>query len=117
MPEVAKEVEQDLRTLEQVMRELDVEPSAVKDALAQIGARLARLKTSRPFGDPRLADLMDLEMLVVGIGGKRALWLALCELDRPLEGARLDELIERASSQFEIVERCRREAAQRVVDA
>ncbi len=117
LPEVAREVEQDLRTLEVVMRELDVEPSGAKDALARVGEWLARIKTGRVFVDSRLADLLDLEMLVVGIAGKRALWLALCELDGRIEQTRLDELIERANSQFEIVEQCRRDAARRAFDS
>jgi hypothetical protein len=110
--EVAHEIEHDLRALEQLMRELGVEPSRVKDAIAIAAERLARLKQGPQLvGRSSPVELIDLETLVVGITGKRALWLSLRELEVVSPPERLERLIERATSQLATVEERRRHAA------
>lgn len=108
---VAAAIEGDLGSLEQLMRELRVEPSRTKDALARVAEQVARVKSSSPFAGSGSTELMDLEMLVVGITGKRALWISLREADVTTNPERLDALINRATAQLETVEEQRRHAA------
>lgn len=109
---VADEIEEDLRALEQLMRELGVEPSRVKDAVAIAAEQLARVKQRQHLlGTSSPVELIDLETLVVGITGKRALWLSLRELEVVSPPERLERLIERATSQLATVEEHRRHAA------
>jgi hypothetical protein len=110
---VASEIEQDLIELEAIMRRLDVQPDVIKDALARIGERLGRLKPNGRLRERSpLSDLLELETLLVGITGKRALWLSLrAGTSVPRED--LDRLIERANSQKTIVEDARLDAVGR----
>jgi hypothetical protein len=113
---VAAEIEDDLITLEELMREVGVGPSRAKDALARVAEQLSRVKQSTPFDSTSSAtDLMDSETLVVGITGKRALWISLREADAVSDRERLEALIERATAQLEIVEEFRRVAAREVI--
>ena len=109
----ASEIEQDLIELEAIMRRLDVQPDVIKDALARIGERLGRLKPNGRLRERSpLSDLLELETLLVGITGKRALWLSLrAGTSVPRED--LDRLIERANSQKTIVEDARLDAVGR----
>lgn len=75
---LARRIADDRRTLEDVMRHADVEPSQVKVALALAGDQLGRVKADRRLSTkPQLARLVALETLVVGVRGKQALWRAL----------------------------------------
>ena len=108
---VAVQIEDDLTALEELMREVGVGPSRAKDALVRVAEQVSRLKQSAPFDSTRAIDLMDSEALVVGITGKRALWISLREADAVSDPERLEALIERATAQLEIVEEFRRVAA------
>lgn len=107
---VAAAIEEDLVSLEHLMRELGVEPSRTKDALARVAEQMARAKSDSPFAGSGSTELMDLETLVVGITGKRALWISLREADAS-DRERLAALIDRATAQLETVEAERRRAA------
>ncbi len=111
--QVALEIGQDLVELEAIMRRLGVQPDPVKDALARIGERLGRLKPNGRLRERSpLSDLLELETLLVGITGKRALWLSLrAGTAAPIEN--LDRLVERAESQRTIVEDARLHAVRR----
>ena len=75
---VASEIHKDLVALESIMRSLGVERDGMKDALARIGERLGRLKPNGRLRERSpLSDVLELETLLVGITGKRALWLSL----------------------------------------
>ena len=111
---VAAEIEEDLITLEELMREVGVGPSRAKDALARVAEQVSRMKQSAPFDSTCAIDLVDSETLVVGITGKRALWISLREADAVSDRERLEALIERATAQLEIVEEFRRVAARQV---
>lgn len=113
LAEIATKVEEDFLSLERLMRELEIEPSRTKDVLSQLGERLSRLKPNgRIGGRSRLSDVLELEMLVVGITGKQALWESL-RFVPSVSHTELDELIERAEQQKATVEECRQEAAGR----
>lgn len=108
---LAAEIEEDLVSLEGFMGELGVEPSRTKDALARTAERISRVKQSGVFGKAASSELIDLEALLVGIAGKRALWISLREVAAVADPERLQALIDRASTQLETVEAERRRAA------
>jgi hypothetical protein len=57
---VAAAIEDDLGSLEQLMRELGIEPSRTKDALARVAEQVARVKSISPFAGSGSTELMDL---------------------------------------------------------
>ncbi|HWE82030.1 MAG TPA: hypothetical protein VG265_10290 [Gaiellaceae bacterium] len=111
--ELALEIAEDRRALRLLMTRLDLEPSRVKEGIAWMTERLGRLKLNgRVTGYSPLSRLLELEWIAAGIAGKRALWLALAELDEPsLHDLELLMLAERATSQLERLEPWRLEAA------
>jgi hypothetical protein len=111
--ELATEIEQDRNTLVQVMQRLAVPQSRGKVAAAWTAEKLGRLKLNGQVrGYSPLSRLVELEGLAGGIEGKRALWLALGEVDDPrLAEIDLGALAERARSQRERLEPHRLAAA------
>jgi hypothetical protein len=99
------EIEDDRETLKSIMSDLGVAPRRVKNATAWTGEKAGRLKLNgRLTSYSPLSPVFELEGLIAGVNGKRALWLALRGLagaDRRLKIAQLDELIERAELQLE----------------
>jgi hypothetical protein len=77
--------------------------------------KVGRLKLNgQLLGYSPLSRLVELEGLMMGITGKRAMWVALSSVlggDPRLEGIDLDHLAERAREQRRTVERLRRQAA------
>ena len=63
------------------MDELGIGRSKVKPILGQVGERLGRLKPNGQLrGYSPLGRVIDLEVLILGITGKRRLWMLLDEL-------------------------------------
>ena len=115
LSEVAAKIEEDFRSLEDIMQRLAIEPSRAKDAVATIGEKLGRLKLNGGIVRRRpLSDVLELETLVVGITGKQALWESM-RFAPSVPSAELDSLNERAEQQKSIVEESRRSAAQHMV--
>jgi hypothetical protein len=113
LSQVAREIAEDLATLETIMRRLGTRPNGVKDAMARAGERIARLKLNgRLHTRSPLSDVVELETLVVGITGKQALWRTL-QTANALANGELDHLIARAERQRRIAERAREAAARR----
>ena len=113
LSEVAREIAEDLATLETIMRRLGTRPNGMKDALARAGERIGRLKLNgRLRTRSPLSDVVELETLVVGITGKQALWRSLQSANVLVDGE-VDHLVERAERQKRIVERAREAAARR----
>lgn len=112
---VGDEVEDDMRSLRRVMARLGVRPDPVKDVLAVAAERLSRLKRNgRAIRRSPLSDVLELETLVVGITGKRALWTSLREAEvAPRE--EVDGLVARADDQISRVEAARLRAARRAL--
>lgn len=116
LSKVAKEIAEDLATLERFMGRLGTRPDRVKDAIARAGERLGRLKLNgRLRTRSPLSDVVELETLVVGIAGKEALWSSLRSATS-LPSEELDHLIDRAEGQKRIVERAREAAVRRAFD-
>lgn len=90
------------------MRQLDVPPSVVKVGLVRVAERLGRLKLNgRLFKRSPLSRIVELEVLVVGIRGKEAMWTALLAGRLSLAGIDLDALVESAKSQMREVDAVR----------
>lgn len=111
--EICAEIEDDRETLKAVMRQLGVGESRLKPLAALLGERLGRLKPNGQLrGYSPLSRLDELELLQVGVAGKRRLWRAL-ERTHPdeLERFELDALAERATSQLRRLETLHLKAA------
>jgi hypothetical protein len=115
LEDVVRQIEEDVDALEEVMDRLGVKPDRVKEAMGWTAEKLGRLKLNgQLLGYSPLSRLVELEGLMLGITGKRAMWVALRSVladDPRLEGIDLDHLAERAREQRRTVERLRRQAA------
>jgi hypothetical protein len=114
---VADAIAEDVRTFEGIMRALDVRPNPAKDVLAAAGERLGRLKRNgRWLSYSPLSRFLELEVLAMGIEGKKILWHTLGELAglrERLPDTDFDELLARAARQRQTLEPFRREAGTR----
>ena len=111
------EVEEDRRSLEEVIRQLGFRPSAAKRAAAVVAERAGRLKLNGQItGYSPLSRVLELEGLTVGVAGKRSLWRNLREtagVSERLDGIDLESLLRRAEDQLARIEPHRVEAARR----
>jgi hypothetical protein len=100
-------------TLQRVMRRLRVRRTRWKLAAAWAAERVGRLKLNgRLQSYSPLSRLIELEGLLLGVEGKRAVWASLKHLAlRPLSGLDLDALIRRSEEQQRRFERFRLQAA------
>lgn len=108
-------ITEDVETFTAIMRRLGVRPNPVKTTLMLVGERIGRLK---PNGRLRsyspLSRFTELEILIMGIDGKKQLWTTLRDLaDVPsrLPDVDFDRLIERAEQQRRLLEPFRVQAA------
>jgi hypothetical protein len=107
LAQVAEEIAADRTTLQELMEQLGISPSPIKNATAWLMERLARLKPNgRLRGQRALQELHELETLSLGIAGKQALWEALRAEPEAISpvSVDLDTLDARARSQRERVE-------------
>lgn len=105
---LTKQIARDRRTLEEVMRQLDVPPSGMKVGLVRMAERLGRLKLNgRLFKRSPLSRVIELETLVVGVRGKESLWTALLTAGHRPPGIDLDALAESARTQAREVDELR----------
>ena len=113
LADVCAEIEADRATLTAVMDRLGVGESRLKPLTAVVGERLGRLKPNGQLrGYSPLSRLDELELLQVGVCGKRRLWRALARTHADeLERFELDALAERASAQLRQLEALHLEAA------
>ena len=103
LEQLVRELEEDRRTLRDVMRQLGVRPSRVKPALGVVAERVGRLKLNgQVTGYSPLSRVLELEGLTFGIEGKLSMWRNLRDtpsVTQRLQGVDLDELIERGVRQ------------------
>ncbi|MDQ2706622.1 MAG: hypothetical protein M3Z25_02865 [Actinomycetota bacterium] len=101
--EIAREIQQDKVTLEELMGRLQIEHDPIKQAAGWIGERLSRLKLSESMtGGPELKQLLEFETLSLGVEGKLSMWRTLLEVSSAhaaLAETDLDTLIKRAENQ------------------
>jgi hypothetical protein len=111
--DLAREIEVDRRTLEEIGERVGTQASALKQAGAVAIERLSRFKIDeRMTGSPELSLLLELELLYLGIQGKHALWRALGAVsDSRLAEFDFGKLEQRADEQLAAVEEQRIAAA------
>jgi hypothetical protein len=121
LAQVADGIAEDVQTFEAIMKTLGVRPNRAKVALAAAGERFGRLKRNgRWVSYSPLSRFLELEMLAMGIEGKKILWHTLGELAglrARLPGTDFDELLVRAARQRQTLEPFRREAGMRAFAA
>jgi hypothetical protein len=112
---IAREVEEDIEALEDVMTRFGVESDQVKRAAAWSMEKVGRLKLNgQLLGHSPLSRLVELEGMMMGVSGKLAMWIVLNDLyadDPRLDGIDLANLIDRAREQRQTLESLRRRAA------
>ena len=111
--EICAEIEADRETLRAVMDRLGISQSKLKPLAATVGERLGRLKPNRRLlSYSPLSRLEELELLQVGVAGKRRLWLALEHTHGDdLSSFELGTLAERATGQLRRLEALHLKAA------
>ena len=119
MARIAPEIEEDRRSLVDLMERLGTPASTVKQATTWATEKLSRVKFSgATAGEPDLGLFLALEALTLGVTGKLALWTALDAIAAdhlPLAETDLGTLIARARSQRETLEAERLAAARRAL--
>jgi hypothetical protein len=119
MASIATDVEQDRQTLADLMDRMDMSKNPVKQAAGWVAEKASRVKFSGVgSGEPDQGAFMALETLTLGVEGKASLWRALKEVQSqypPLGATNLDELIERAGAQHDLLERERLAAGTRAL--
>jgi hypothetical protein len=113
LAEVCAEIEADRETLKTVMDRLGIGQSTLKPLAARLGERLGRLKLNGQLrGYSPLSRLDELELLQIGVAGKRRLWRALEHTHAgDLSGIDLGALAERATGQLRRLEAMHLKAA------
>jgi hypothetical protein len=113
LAEVCAEIEADREALKAVMDRLGVGQSKIKPLAAVLAERLGRLKLNgRLRGYSPLSRLDELELLQIGVAGKRRLWRALEHTHASdLADFELGALAERATGQLRQLEALHLKAA------
>lgn len=102
---LCREIEADRRSLEAIMRDINVERSRVKGPIAALGEKAGRLKPNGRLRDRSpLGRVIDLEVLLLGTTGKLRLWTLLGDVLDVRISEDLDELIRRAGDQRSVIE-------------
>ena len=120
MESLAPQIERDRETLIELMEQLDSSKNPVKQATAWIAEKATRAKfTGMTSGEPELGTFMALETLRLGVRGKACMWEALKQVadqHPPIASMDFDELIDRAHTQEDALERERLAAATRALE-
>jgi hypothetical protein len=112
---LGREIEEDRDALIDVLARLGIRRDPLKlwaGWLAEKGGRLKR--NGRLTGYSPLSRVLELEVLGLGVEGKRAMWRTLDRLaaEEPrLDGVDLSELLRRANGQRRLIEQQRQRAA------
>jgi hypothetical protein len=108
---LAEEIEQDRKTLLELMKTLDVPVSLVKTWIGWAGEKVGRLKFNGALlRRSPLSRVLELEAMMLGVEGKAAAWRTLREraqVDSRIDEARVDGLISRAKRQSDELEQLR----------
>ena len=101
---LAREIDQDVVTLEHIMERFGVSRAMLKTAGAKVGEKLARLKPNDQLsGYSPLSRVLELEGLRSGVQGKLGLWDSLAQLapfDDRLDEREMADLQRRAERQL-----------------
>ena len=117
---LAVEINADRRALLEIMALLGVPVRHYKTTAAWLGERAGRLKLNgRLRTRSPLSSLEELELIRLGVEGKAAGWRTLRELadtEPQLNKAWLDELLDRARSQADLLEDLRVRAVHHLIE-
>jgi hypothetical protein len=110
---LAAEIDQDRRTLQDLLKRLGIRGDPVKLLSSVVAEKLGRLKLNGELlRYSPLSRLEEIEILMLGVEGKLALWRALrANLDVEVD---FDDLIRRGSAQRRRLEQLRLKAAAQV---
>jgi hypothetical protein len=115
LDDLSAEIEADRRTLDDLMHQLRVERSQVKQVAGSLAEKVSRLRFAGAMTKSReLSQVMELDSLSMGIYGKLDLWRglkALAASEPSLAVLDYDALAKRAQTQLERLEPYRRAAA------
>jgi hypothetical protein len=115
LAKIADEIEADRRHLQGIMEDLGFGGDRLKNIAAWGVEKAGRLKLNGQLtGYSPLSRVVELEGLLTGITGKRALWVALLDVapgEPRLDAALLERLRDRADAQRATVEELREKAA------
>ncbi|MBA2950561.1 hypothetical protein H1D24_33455 [Streptomyces sp. PSKA28] len=105
---LATEISQDRQTLLRLMASLDVPVRRYKVCGAWVGEKVGRLKPNgRLLRRSGLTAIVELEALRIGVEGKALLWRSLLTAaarDSRLDAGRLQELLDRARRQTDVLD-------------
>ena len=100
--ELAGEVREDLRSLRELLDELDVRPDVLLGTALRVGERIARLKPNgHLLQRSPLMPLIEVEGLLDAVRAKGAGWQALVAAGVQSDRVDIEELLRRAVSQTE----------------
>ncbi len=104
--EIEAEIKADQDTLRDVMRIVGVEESKVRKAGAWAAEKLGRARLMIAGDEPgRLGLVLTLEGLIMGVTGKKLMWVALAAAKLPrLKSYNLEQLQRSAEQQLERIE-------------
>ncbi len=112
---LAGEVAEDLAALRQIMADLQVRVDRYKPVLGWLAEKAGRFKLNgHVLSRSPLSDVMELELMRLGVEGKASCWRTLRALpdnDSRLAPELLDALLRRAAEQAELLESLRIAAA------
>ena len=119
MESLAPQIQHDRQTLIELMERLESSKNPIKQATAWIAEKASRAKFSgMTSGEPELGTFMALETLALGVRGKACMWKTLKQVagQHPaIASMNLDELIDRARTQEDALERERLAAGTRAL--
>lgn len=115
LAELTRDVEEDRTTLKDLIERLGFADDRVKQTAAWVAEKVGRLKLNGQLtGYSPLSRLVELEGLRLGVEGKLCLWRTLSDVadqDPRLAVSDFDELVRRAETQIDGLEKYRLEAA------
>jgi hypothetical protein len=118
---LATEIGEDRDALQRIMGVLGIRVNPVKVAAGWLGEKVGRFKLNgRLLGRSPLSDVIEVELMRLGVVGKAAGWRALravAEIDNRLDTTELDRLLDRAEQQSGDLEDLRIQAAATVFAA
>ncbi|MGW7004010.1 hypothetical protein ACWGCW_14610 [Streptomyces sp. NPDC054933] len=121
LAELAEDVAQDRRALLGIMASLGIPVRRLGVAMGWLAEKAGRLKLNgRLLSRSPLSDVMELELMRLGVEGKALGWRTLRSLsdtDRRLDASTLDDLLRRATEQADALEAMRTRTATRVLVA
>ena len=115
LDDLVADIEADETFLEDLIKSLDLREHSVKQAVSSVIEKLGQLKMNRVVsGNAKLALLLEMEAMSMGIEGKRGLWQSL-RIVAPsvpeLAGLDLDTMVLRAEDQRDRLQKYREAVA------